>query len=114
MSSLQLYYVTYNGGAWFVKESAFFLTQGGLSQDWGRNWRPISAGSIEDARRLAPTVFGHKAVEEITGVKDTSFECQLSELLANECTQQDDHDPAPCPKCARMLKAILALVRACK
>jgi hypothetical protein len=46
------------GNAVFVKETDFFVSQGGLVQLWGRRWRPIVAESIEDARskgeRLLP------------------------------------------------------------
>lgn len=34
-----------------VKEGDFFREQGGLTQEWGRNWEPINASSIGDARR---------------------------------------------------------------
>jgi hypothetical protein len=35
----------------YVKEGEFFRSQGGLEKDWGKNWQPIMAESIEDARR---------------------------------------------------------------
>jgi hypothetical protein len=38
------------GNAVFVKETEFFVSQGGLVQEWGRRWRPIVAESFEDAR----------------------------------------------------------------
>ncbi len=48
---LPTYYIHRNSaGVVFVKESAFFAKQGGLKQDWGRNWISITANSIEDAR----------------------------------------------------------------
>lgn len=35
-----------------IKEAAFFASQGGLTQAWGKNWEPIyGAESIGDARR---------------------------------------------------------------
>ena len=40
-------------GAVFVKEADFFKSQGGLKEDWGKNWKRIKATSIEDARRIA-------------------------------------------------------------
>jgi len=47
-----------SGNAVFVKETGFFISQGGLGAEWGRQWRPIVADSIEDARskgeRLLP------------------------------------------------------------
>lgn len=35
-----------------VKEADYFISQGGLDPDqsWGRNWVPVRANSIEDAR----------------------------------------------------------------
>ena len=36
-----------------VKEGDFFRSQGGLKDEWGSNWIPVLAESIEDARRLA-------------------------------------------------------------
>ncbi len=38
-------------GSVFVKELDFFKSQGGLMQGWGKNWIPIIATSIEDARK---------------------------------------------------------------
>lgn len=37
-------------GSPFVKEREFFEEQGGFRNDWGKNWRPLDAESIEDAR----------------------------------------------------------------
>ena len=37
----------------FVKEAEFFKSQGGLKDEWGKNWKRIKATSIEDARRIA-------------------------------------------------------------
>ena len=36
-----------------VKEGDFFRSQGGLKDEWGANWIPVCADSIEDARRRA-------------------------------------------------------------
>jgi hypothetical protein len=43
-----------------VKEGEFFREQGGLSQDWGKNWEPIEASSIGDARRKIGAQHGVK------------------------------------------------------
>ncbi len=51
------YYVMHNGAAWFVKESGFFAEQGGHTEIWGKNWRPIWADSIEHARLKAAVEF---------------------------------------------------------
>lgn len=40
-------------GSVFVKALDFFASQGGLHEDWGLNWKPIVATSIEDAREKA-------------------------------------------------------------
>lgn len=34
-----------------VKEGDFFRSQGGNVKEWGRNWQPIDARTIGDARR---------------------------------------------------------------
>lgn len=34
----------------YVKEGNFFRDQGGLTDDWGKNWIPIYATSLNDAR----------------------------------------------------------------
>lgn len=47
------YYVVFNGGAWIVKEAKFFVSQGGLTQEWGKAWKPIYADSLEHARLKA-------------------------------------------------------------
>lgn len=46
-----IYMVLLGGGApVFVKELNFFRGQGGFSENWGRNWIPVRASSIEGAR----------------------------------------------------------------
>lgn len=45
-------------GAIFVKEAGFFESQGGLTADWGKAWKPVVAKSIIDAREEARKVFG--------------------------------------------------------
>lgn len=54
------YFVVYNGAAWMVKEGAFFESQGGLVDDWGKNWKPVWADSIEHARDKAALKWGKK------------------------------------------------------
>jgi hypothetical protein len=48
-----LYYVLHNGSAWFVKDAACFISQGGLSESWGKNWKRVRANSVEHAREVA-------------------------------------------------------------
>lgn len=40
------------GGAVFVKHGPFFRDQGGLTEDWGKNWTRIRAGSLKHARQI--------------------------------------------------------------
>lgn len=47
-------------GAVFVKALDFFRSQGGLREDWGRNWVPVTATSIEDARQKGCALPGAK------------------------------------------------------
>lgn len=51
------HYVSFNGSAYFVKEADFFVSQNGLTHDWGKNWKPVIATSIEDAREKAKSLF---------------------------------------------------------
>lgn len=44
--------------ALFVKEADFFKQQGGLTEPWGKHWKPVVATSIGDARRQAADLFG--------------------------------------------------------
>ncbi|WP_229997820.1 dATP/dGTP pyrophosphohydrolase domain-containing protein [Pseudomonas aeruginosa] len=47
------YFVMRNaGGAAFVKHGPFFVSQGGPTEDWGKNWKRIRAGSIKHARQV--------------------------------------------------------------
>ena len=39
-------------GRSFVKERSFFVSQGGDREAWGKNWRLVEAGSIEEARAM--------------------------------------------------------------
>ena len=36
----------------YVKEAWYFIKQGGLTQDWGKSWKPVNAESIEAARNV--------------------------------------------------------------
>lgn len=51
------YYIHRNSGnAVFVKESSFFIQQGGLTSDWGKRWAKVKADNIEHARLIGKTV----------------------------------------------------------
>lgn len=52
MSERDVYMILVNqvSGSVFVKVLNFFRDQGGFREDWGQNWVPIVATSIEDAR----------------------------------------------------------------
>ena len=41
----------------FVKTFEFFIEQGGLTEPWGANWKPVYASSIGDARRQGARLF---------------------------------------------------------
>ena len=50
---LEKFYITKNdGGAVFVKEGAFFESQGGLTADWGKTWREVYAADLASARAM--------------------------------------------------------------
>lgn len=57
---MKKFYIHWNGAAWFVKEEAMFIKQGGLTQKWGQKWLKIEATSIEDAREKAGKTFAVK------------------------------------------------------
>ena len=54
---MKKFYAHHNGHSWFVKEAQFFEAQGGLTEPWGQNWKPILANGIEDARAKAAEEF---------------------------------------------------------
>lgn len=41
----------------YVKEAAFFISQGGLTTNWGKNWIGINAESIDDARQKGKEIW---------------------------------------------------------
>ncbi len=54
---LQSYYVHRNdGNKIFVKEEWFFIAQGGLKEEWGREWKKVEAYSIDGAREKGETI----------------------------------------------------------
>lgn len=46
-----------DGNALFVKVADFFVSQGGLTEPWGKAWKPVVATSIGHARRQAAKIF---------------------------------------------------------
>lgn len=50
MAKMKEYFIHHNGAAVFVKTGAFFRSQGGLIQPWGKVWRQVRASSLEQAR----------------------------------------------------------------
>lgn len=50
MRDVYMVLVNVASGSVFVKELNFFRSQNGFTEDWGINWVPIVATSIEDAR----------------------------------------------------------------
>lgn len=47
---MKKYYVLIEPWATYVKEKEFFVSQGGLTRDWGKRWKLVKATSIEEAR----------------------------------------------------------------
>lgn len=72
MTDKPTHYILSNGAAIFVKTAEFFAAQGGLTEDWGRAWRPVVAGNIEDARALGDLMFP----ETLTGARPLSATAQ--------------------------------------
>lgn len=60
MRDVYMILVVQASGCVFVKELDFFRSQGGFTQDWGKNWLPIVATSIEEARERGCTLPGAK------------------------------------------------------
>lgn len=50
------YYILISNHSVFVKEEQFFIDQGGLVDDWGKNWIPVDAVSIEHARSIGENI----------------------------------------------------------
>lgn len=52
------YYVHINSGnSAFVKDEAYFIEQGGLTEPWGKHWKLIRAEDIEDARSICKSKY---------------------------------------------------------
>jgi hypothetical protein len=58
------HYVLIRPWAVYVKEADFFKQQGGHEQPWGKRWRGIRAGSIEEARKIGERMRGDASAEE--------------------------------------------------
>lgn len=44
-----------------IKDAAFFISQGGLRDEWGKHWQPIhDCATIGDARRKFAASYGAK------------------------------------------------------
>lgn len=71
------YYILVEPWAVFVKEESFFISQGGLTQDWGKRWKRVEADGIEAARKIGwkeQTLF-----ERLTQAKDACEEYARSQ-----------------------------------
>jgi hypothetical protein len=49
---MERYFVLIEDWAVYVKEGDFFESQGGLKEDWGKDWQCVYADGIEHARLL--------------------------------------------------------------
>jgi hypothetical protein len=65
MPDRDIYMVLCNqdSGCVFVKELEFFRSQGGFQLPWGRNWKPVIAATIEEAREEGCKLPGAKPYE---------------------------------------------------
>lgn len=45
-------FAIHSGGATFVKEYDFFVSQGGLTEKWGKSWKIIEAENMDQARMI--------------------------------------------------------------
>ena len=86
MSRIGVFFVHFNGAAWFVKEGEFFESQGGLTEDWGKAWHAIGAYNTDDARARAVALFGKRGERLPQPIKlDDGASWADLELLALRC-----------------------------
>lgn len=45
------HYVLVNPAGVYTKDAAFFESQGGLRDTWGKAWEPVTASSLYEARK---------------------------------------------------------------
>lgn len=50
------HYVKRDGDKIVVAEAFDFITSGGLTSNWGRNWRPVTARSAHQAAEIGAEV----------------------------------------------------------
>ena len=50
------HYVLIQPWSVYVKTAAYFVEQGGLKDDWGKNWIGVKANSIAHARELGQEI----------------------------------------------------------
>lgn len=69
-------------GATFVKTYDFFVSQGGLEQEWGKHWTIVEAEDIHAARILAIKLPGARAGLYCArcGHEDTKCVCEQGPL----------------------------------
>ncbi len=53
MRNVYMVHINEFSGHVFVKELEYFRSQGGFQDDWGLNWKPIIATSLERAKEQA-------------------------------------------------------------
>lgn len=64
-----LYYILTRPWGVYVKEGNFFESQGGLKEEWGQQWTPVQADSIEHARSIGE-LGACRMMDEFRGAKD--------------------------------------------
>jgi hypothetical protein len=50
------YFILVRPWAVYVKEGSFFRHQGGLTEDWGKDWVSVQAEGIEHARMIGEQI----------------------------------------------------------
>ncbi len=46
------HYILVNEAGVYTKDASFFVSQGGLVEEWGKNWEPVTARSLYAARNI--------------------------------------------------------------
>lgn len=67
-----------SGGATFVKDYDYFISQGGDTEIWGKHWKIVEAESYEAARVLAIQLPGAHAglYCPVCGCEDIDCHCE--------------------------------------
>lgn len=64
MRDVYMVLVNKTSGSVFVKDLEFFRSQNGFTEDWGTNWVPVVATSIENARERGCSLPGARPYDQ--------------------------------------------------